>query len=122
MPFVTSGVATMPPAPVVAGDPAPSRRNHVSIVNVVTPRPGAAPKVTRSSSPSNRRADALGVPAAPAWGGMIGGSGGATVRGDEKGGYGDGPYEDAPARDARAPRRGAALYSTPAISRHTSPM
>ena len=37
----------MPPLPVVADAPGPSRLNHVSIVNVVTPSDGAAPNVTR---------------------------------------------------------------------------
>ena len=46
MPLVTSGTATTPPVPVLVAMPAPSRLNHVSIVIVVTPSPGAAPKVT----------------------------------------------------------------------------
>ena len=46
MPFVTSGTAVTPPVPVKVAMPAPSRRNHVSIVSVETPRPGDAPKVT----------------------------------------------------------------------------
>ncbi len=57
-PFVTSGIAVIPPVPlVVAGEPVPSRRNHVSIVKVSLLRPGAAPNVTWSSTPSKSRAD-----------------------------------------------------------------
>src|SRR5438093_2457964 len=48
-PFVTSGMAAArPPVPLVVVCPAPSRLNHVSIVNVAVPSPGAAPNVTYS--------------------------------------------------------------------------
>ena len=46
IPLVTSGIAVTPPVPLKVATPAPSRRNHVSIVNVAEPRPGAAPNVT----------------------------------------------------------------------------
>ena len=45
-PFVTSGIALKPPVPVEAATPAAERLNHVSIVNVGEPSPGAAPNVT----------------------------------------------------------------------------
>src|SRR5437773_2733991 len=50
-PLVTSGTAVMPPVPVVVVAPAPSRRNHASIVNVAAPRPGAGPIVTYAFVP-----------------------------------------------------------------------
>ena len=56
MPLVTSGMATTPPVPVLVAMPVPSRRNHVSIVSVETPRPGAAPKVTYTFVPPKSRA------------------------------------------------------------------
>ena len=47
----------MPPVPVVTPTPAPSRRNQVSIVKLVTPSAGgAAPKVTWSLVPSKSSA------------------------------------------------------------------
>ena len=46
MPLAMSGTATTPPVPVFVAIPAPSRLNHVSMVNVEAPRPGAAPNVT----------------------------------------------------------------------------
>ena len=46
IPLVTSGMATTPPVPVLVAMPAPSRLNHVSIVSVDTPSPGAAPNLT----------------------------------------------------------------------------
>ena len=46
-PFVSSGIASViPPEPVLVATPAPSRLNHVSMVKVVAPRPGAGPNVT----------------------------------------------------------------------------
>jgi hypothetical protein len=45
-PLVKSGTAVTPPVPVLAVAPAPVRWNATSIVNVLTPRLGAAPKVT----------------------------------------------------------------------------
>ena len=45
-PFVTSGIASTPPVPVLVETPALSRLNHVSTVNVAAFRPGAAPNVT----------------------------------------------------------------------------
>src|SRR5438128_12353618 len=45
-PFVTNGMAVSPPVVVVI--PVPSRLNHVSIVNVETPRLRAGPNVTYS--------------------------------------------------------------------------
>ena len=51
MPFVTSGIAVTPSVPVNVAMPAPSRRNHVSIVNLAAPSPGAAPNVTNAFVP-----------------------------------------------------------------------
>src|SRR6266850_1216896 len=50
-PFVTSGTAVRPPDPVVVVTPAPSRRNHASIVNVAAPSPGAGPSATYALVP-----------------------------------------------------------------------
>ncbi len=65
MPLVISGTATTPPVPVLVAMPAPSRLNQVSSVNVVTPRPAgpeACPNVTKSLTPSKRRAMSLAAP------------------------------------------------------------
>src|SRR5438067_8595210 len=50
-PFVTIGTAVTPPVPVLVDAPAPSRRNHASIVNVAAPSPGAEPNVTYAFVP-----------------------------------------------------------------------
>src|SRR5436309_3764940 len=64
-PLLRSGIASgMPPVPVLVPTPAPSCLNHVSMVNVAVPRPGAGPKVTYSFVPSKSSA----VPAAVAVG------------------------------------------------------
>ena len=53
MPLVTSGTATTPPVPVFVAIPAPSRLNHVSIVNVDDAEPGRGAE--RHSTRSCRR-------------------------------------------------------------------
>ncbi len=45
-PLVSRGTAVTPPVPVLTVAPAVMRLNHSSIVNVVEPSVGAAPKVT----------------------------------------------------------------------------
>src|SRR6266571_8951803 len=61
-PLVTSGMpSAMPPLPVLVPMPGPSRVNHVSMVNVAVPKPGAAPNVTYSLVPSKSRAEPLEV-------------------------------------------------------------
>ena len=53
-PLVSSGIADVsPPLPVVVATPAPVLLNHSSSVKVCAPSVGAAPNVTRSSTPSN---------------------------------------------------------------------
>src|SRR6266511_2061814 len=69
-PFVTNGTAlVIPLLPVLVPMPAPVRLNHVSMVNVDAPNPGAAPKVTYWLEPLNCSAfpaDASGIALAAA--------------------------------------------------------
>ena len=55
-PLVISGTALMPPVPVLAMTPGPSRLNQVSSVNDCAPSAGAAPNVTRLLEPLKRSA------------------------------------------------------------------
>src|SRR5207249_8155881 len=55
-PFVTSGIASTPPVPVLVDTPVPSPLNQVSIVKVAVPSPLAWPKVTKSFEPSKSSA------------------------------------------------------------------
>ncbi len=60
-PLVTSGMAVMPPLPVLVPTPAPVRWNQVSSVNVAAPSPGAAPNVTYWLLPLKARAVPAGA-------------------------------------------------------------
>src|SRR6185295_1534114 len=52
-PFVSSGIAVTPPVPLDVLVPGPVFLNHNSSVKTCAPSVGAAPNVTRSSTPSN---------------------------------------------------------------------
>src|SRR6266511_2500743 len=59
-PFVTSGIAVIPPVPVLVAEPPPVHLNHVSSVNCAAPSPGAAPIVTYWLDPLSSNACAVG--------------------------------------------------------------